>query len=342
MKLKYDLEFLQEYCLKNNIELVKDYSNTIVNRRCYIEGKCKNYEICKNNFNKDLRQLIITGNTCPRCNIKNIAKITRDRSVLFTNDLLLDYCKENDIILLEDYANANLNIDFYIQGKCKTECCKNEFRKPFRRLVKLGGFCKDCSKELGKEKIIQTTLNKYNARNVMQNDTIKEKLTDSIKEKYGVNCYFQTDEFKEKSIETNLEKYGVPYPHQNAEMSEIYSKKAYKLKQYNLPSGKIIDYQGYENFALDELLFVEKINEDDIISSRKDVPEIWYNDKNNKRRRHYVDFYIKSQNRCIEVKSTWTNQEKNNVFEKQKAAKDLGYKYDIWIYNKNGDKIETL
>ena len=104
----------------------------------------------------------------------------------------------------------------------------------------------------------------------------------------------------------------------------------------------IIDYQGYENFALDTLLLIEKINEDDIISSRKNVPEIWYNDKNGKRRRHYVDFYIKSQNRCIEVKSTWTNQEKNNVFEKQKAAKDLGYKYEIWIYDKNGNILETL
>lgn len=46
-----------------------------------------------------------------------------------------------------------------------------------------------------------------------------------------------------------------------------------------MPSGKIIDYQGYENFALDELLNVENINEDDIITNRKDVPEIWYTDK---------------------------------------------------------------
>ena len=112
-------------------------------------------------------------------------------------------------------------------------------------------------------------------------------------------------------------------------------------KQYILPSGKIIDYQGYENFALIELLFIEKICEDEIITSRKLVPEIWYNDKNGKRRRHYVDFYIKSQNRCIEVKSTWTNQDKNSVFEKQKSAKDLGFIYDIWIFDKNGDKIET-
>ena len=108
-----------------------------------------------------------------------------------------------------------------------------------------------------------------------------------------------------------------------------------------MPSGKIICYQGYENYGLDELLYVEKICEDDIITNIKYVPEIWYNDKNNKRRRHYVDIYIKSQNRCIEIKSTWTNQEINNVFEKQKAAKELNLKYEFWIYDKNGYKLET-
>lgn len=89
------------------------------------------------------------------------------------------------------------------------------------------------------------------------------------------------------------------------------------------------------------MLNIEHILEEDMITSRKEVPEIWYNDKTNKKRRHFVDIYIKSQNRCIEVKSRWTNQEKNNVFEKQAAAIELGYKYEIWIYNEKGNKLET-
>jgi len=117
-------------------------------------------------------------------------------------------------------------------------------------------------------------------------------------------------------------------------------KNSYNKKQYKLPSGKLLDYQGYENFALDRLLHVEKISEDSIITNRKDVPVIWYNDINNKRRRHYVDFYIPSQNRCIEVKSTWTNQTKNNVLEKQNGAKDLGYIYEIWIYDREGNIVD--
>ena len=107
-----------------------------------------------------------------------------------------------------------------------------------------------------------------------------------------------------------------------------------------MPSGKIISCQGYENFALDELLFKEKISEDDISTERNCVPEIWFYDKENVRHRYYVDIYIKSQNRCIEVKSSWTNQPKNFVFEKKEAAENLGYKYDLWIYDKNRNKVE--
>ncbi len=40
-----------------------------------------------------------------------------------------------------------------------------------------------------------------------------------------------------------------------------------------------------------------------------------------------------------EVKSTWTIEKmKDNVFLKQQAAKEFGYNYEIWIYDKNGIK----
>ncbi len=90
---------------------------------------------------------------------------------------------------------------------------------------------------------------------------------------------------------------------------------------------------------MDRLLNDERIDEDDIVTARTEVPEIWYNDKLGKRRRHYVDIYIKSQNRCIEIKSTWTVQ-KDNVFEKQAAAKSNGLDYDIWIFSDKGQLME--
>jgi hypothetical protein len=407
--MKFNNETLIDYCKNNNIILLCDYKDANINRDTYIEGKCvKN---CCNHFYKNFRQLVKTGAYCEDCMKKISSNKIKISKVKYDLNMLGKFCDENNILLIDDYCEKFINRDSIIKGICLVDDCNNIFCKPFRELLKIGGYCESCSKENGKSKIIATNIEKYGVDNPMKNKEFKEKqkqttfqnygvehnsqseqiklkkiktcinhfgvsshlkcpeIREKIKEtnikifgvenpqqnqeirnknyktnleKYGVKHYLQTEEFKNKVIQTNLERYGVNHHSQNAEVAETMLIKAYKLKQYKLPSGKIIDYQGYENFALDTLLLIEKINEDDIISSRKNVPEIWYNDKNGKRRRHYVDFYIKSQNRCIEVKSTWTNQEKNNVFEKQKAAKDLGYKYEIWIYDKNGNILETL
>jgi hypothetical protein len=32
---------------------------------------------------------------------------------------------------------------------------------------------------------------------------------------------------------------------------------------------------------------------------------------------------------------------KSNIFIKQKTAKELGYNYEIWVYDSKGNKIET-
>jgi DNA repair protein RadC len=108
-----------------------------------------------------------------------------------------------------------------------------------------------------------------------------------------------------------------------------------------MPSGKIIKIQGYEHHAINKLLN-ENINENDIIIGSKNVPEIWYYDScKNKKRRHFVDIYLSGKNKCIEVKSTWTfNINKDIVFSKQQAAKDLGYLYEIWVYDKDGNKLQ--
>jgi hypothetical protein len=91
---------------------------------------------------------------------------------------------------------------------------------------------------------------------------------------------------------------------QKSEIAEKQANNSYQTKIYTMPSGKQIKYQGYENLAFDELVNL-KIDENDIFNKRVDVPEIWYYDNNGKRHRYYVDIYIKSQNKCIEVKSEW-------------------------------------
>ena len=96
-----------------------------------------------------------------------------------------------------------------------------------------------------------------------------------------------------------------------------------------------------KNYALDELI-KQNIDEKDITTGSKNVPEIWYTDNSDKKHRHFVDIFIPSQNKCIEVKSTWTfKKQKEIVLLKQQFAKNLNYLYEIWIYDNKGNKVEV-
>ena len=113
----------------------------------------------------------------------------------------------------------------------------------------------------------------------------------------------------------------------------------YVYKNYTMPSGKIIKYQGYENFALD-LLIKDGIAESDIINDSKLVPKLTYVDELGKTRKHIVDIYIPSKNLCIEVKSNYTLRiDYYNVLAKQKYAITQGYNYEIIVFDKFGNII---
>jgi len=402
--MKFNNETLIEYCKTNNIILLKSHEN--VSRDSYIQGKCI---CCENSFNKNFRQLVKTGAYCSGCMTIISNNKIHISNVKYDVNMLNTFCDENSILLIDDYSNKFINRNSIIEGMCKGVDCENMFSKTFRELLKINGYCQDCSKENGKikikntslkkygvdcclkrkdirDKIKQTTLAKYGVEHNSQLERIKQQKKEKSIEKFGTEYVLQSTEIrnqikqtnlqkygvenpqqnkeiknktcetnmikfgcksptgsqfvKEKVIETNIKRYGVPHHSQNAEIAEKMLNNSYNLKKYKMPSGKIISYQGYENFALDELLFEENISEDDISTERNCVPEIWFYDKDNVHHRYYVDIYIKSQNRCVEVKSSWTNQPKNFVFEKKEAAENLGYKYDLWIYDKNRNKVE--
>jgi hypothetical protein len=262
----------------------------------------------------------------------------------------VEYATQSDIIQektiqtnLKKYGVERASQSKEVQNKMKETC-----------IIKYGveNYFQSNDKKI---KTINTCLEKYGVENPSQNENIKIKKEETCMKNYGVKSPFQMEETKqknrlvmvenkkdiiEKSKNTCLEKYGVEHPAQNPEIMAKCSKNAYKLKDYTLPSGNKIKIQGYENYAMDEIL-QNGILEEDIINGCKNVPEIWYEDKNNIKRRHYVDIFIPSQNKCIEIKSTWTAEKKKDcIFLKQQAGKDRGYEYEIWVYNKNGEKVE--
>jgi hypothetical protein len=193
-----------------------------------------------------------------------------------------------------------------------------------------------------REKSKQTNLKIRGVENPSQSQEVKEKVKQTNLEKRGVEYSIQSDEIKEKIKKTCLMRYGFENIMHNPIMAEKVFKNRFKRKPFEFPSGKIVKVQGYEPFCLRDLLN-QKIDENDIVTDIKLVPVVWWEDKENKKHRYYTDIYIKSQDKCIEVKSDYTfEKEKEEVFCKQKAVKQMGKECEIWIYNRKGELINKF
>ena len=135
------------------------------------------------------------------------------------------------------------------------------------------------------------------------------------------------ESYKQKFSQTMREKWDDP------NFAEYMFKSCAKYKKYTLPSGNIVKLQGYEPYALDLLL--QNYSEDDIIIKIKDIHnhigiiKYFFEDKE---RRYYPDFYIKSTNTIIEVKSQWTfDKWKDKNLAKQKACLEQGFNFQFMI-----------
>jgi hypothetical protein len=188
-----------------------------------------------------------------------------------------------------------------------------------------------------KEKSKITLMKKYGVESALQSDVIKKKrILNNIK-KYGVEYPMQLQSVKDKIIENNLKKYGVEYPIQTLEVQSKSEACAKRFKSYTTPNGEIRRVQGYESFALDELLKIYK--EEDIITARKYIPKFKYF-LDDKYKYYFPDIFIKSMNKIIEVKSQWTyGIKKSNIQLKAQAVKNEGCDYEIWIFDSKRNKI---
>ncbi len=187
---------------------------------------------------------------------------------------------------------------------------------------------------LVKKRVAQTNVELYGNQCSLQGTKIKEKVKSSMISRFGVEFPGQCEEIKEKMKATSLIRYGVPNPAQSLEIQEKTEKNAKRYKVFNMPSGEVRKVQGYEPFALRDLL--KSYTEDQIITGRKNIPNIKY-EVDGKKKVHFPDIFIPHENKIIEVKSTWTYKCKaDNVLLKKKAAESQGYTYEIWCYDKKG------
>lgn len=188
-------------------------------------------------------------------------------------------------------------------------------------------------------KINETNKERLGVDFPFQSQQIQEKVKDSVEEIYGHRNVFQSNEIQEKSKKTMMERYNVPYSMQSQEIQVKAQKTSFAYKQYTTPSGQIRNVQGFEPNALDKLFNDHKIPEEDVITDRADIPRITYT-YNDETHYYFPDIYIKSQNKLIEVKSTWTYEKDTAKNEaKAAAAKEAGYAFEFWIYT---SKAKTL
>jgi len=254
-------------------------------------------------------------------------------SMKYTRGLLEEILQEGKAIVLEEYPRYNQRLVVKFRCACGLETSKKFEMLNLHRLP----YCEGCSLK-HKEKRKQTSnLEKYGVINTASLKEVKDKIKDTYEEKFGGHPK-KTKEVQEKWKATCLDKYGG-HPNQNKEVQAKSEATSYHYKEYMMPSGMIVKYQGYENLALDEL--VQEYEEEDILTGRTNIPTVDYY-INDKKHVYFPDIYIKSENKIIEVKSEWTiTLTRGNVEEKALATVKAGYRYEIWVYNDKKVKVET-
>lgn len=196
---------------------------------------------------------------------------------------------------------------------------------------------------LVKDKISQTLLTRYGVKHPSHSKIFREKVKETNLRNLGCEYPMQSQICIAKRVKTCLKKYGVENPLQSTEIQAKMQKSGFKYKYYITPKNRIRKVQGFEPYALDILLKQQHLAERDVITARKRVPRIEYI-HNGTKRYYFPDIFIKSQNKIIEVKSTWTyrhHYETNTL--KCRATVAAGYDFEFWIFTKEGElEIKTI
>lgn len=181
------------------------------------------------------------------------------------------------------------------------------------------------------EKRKQTCLEKYGVENVHQAQSVKEKTKNTCLEIYGVDNPAKSDIVKKKTKETNAQNWPDPNNYHNLQQAHQTLinrfgsiQEFYQWRYNNIDWDAVIKKQiatkrknGTFNYSKpEEELYQQLIlqyGEEDIIRNYKD-----------ERYPFYCDFYIKSQDKFIELNRHWTHGghpfDINNIKDLKKVA----------------------
>ena len=101
--------------------------------------------------------------------------------------LLNNFCKENNLNILENFENTKVNCNVKLTSKCINKDCNDFFNKKFHILYKTKIFtCKNCTIKQRVKNYKESVMNKYGVENINQLQEIKEKKIVNCLKKYGV------------------------------------------------------------------------------------------------------------------------------------------------------------
>lgn len=274
------------------------------------KNKCKN---CDKEFIQRHNDHIFCSRSCSMLN--------RHKDTKYTNNIA-------------NKMKATKNTDKFhneqsIRSKKQWDDLKKNNPDEFLRRMNIlnNGFSKWISNDKNKKYLSDKTIEFFK-----DNDKRKH-LSNKRKEYYEIPENRQRQQKINKEIQNRPDVKEKQRSHWKCDLyAENRLKQMYNFKNYTFPSGRIVSVQGYENYALDELL--KSYDENDIvvatdgISIHTGVIEYELNGTHI----YKPDIYIKSKKLIIEVKSDWTYKiTKKQTRAKEQACKNLGFNFYLMI-----------
>jgi hypothetical protein len=243
----------------------------------------------------------------------------------FTFEFVKNYISENECELLEtDYINSRISMRILHLP------CNKIFTTSFSNF-RLGRKCHACS--TGKPTIEYLKKFFLDEGCILLDDTYKDS-----KQLMTYICICGD----ENTIRFQCFKKGIRCRVCGVNKKMISEEKnlaSYRWKDYFTPSGELRRIQGYEGKALDILL--KLYPESDVKTSIVDMPKITYEYKK-VTSRYYPDIYIPSENKVIEVKSTYTYQKELSRNIMKALATRRHHVMETWLFVKGKGDEYTL
>jgi hypothetical protein len=167
----------------------------------------------------------------------------------------------------------------------------------------------------------------------MGSNSIYKKVKQTTSERYGVEYFSKTNDWYDKCVNSALLKYGQTWTSKVDYINSRQQSGGFSYYDFEFPSGKVVRVQGYEPKVLAKLVI--DYDEDNIVVGVQDIINcigFFHYEYEGETHRYYPDIYIKSENRVIEVKSTYTfNKEKEKNLLKRDSVLNKGINFNFII-----------